>query len=233
MKQQLSAIAEDVWGAETEIAIGLGMKLPLRMTVLRDRAGLTLISPIEINGALQRELLEEGPVHTLIGPNRLHYRYLEQAKKLFPHAQLLGAPGLAEKCPHLDFDATLSSGELSAKLSSHLIRGAETLSEVAFFHQPSGTLVVTDLVFNIHQANTPTKWLLQLLSRAYGKVEQSRLCRTMTSDRKATAQDIDQLLSLPFERVVPAHGEVFETRARQELSAGLWWMRGQSRRPTV
>lgn len=224
-------ITDGVWGVETQVGIGMGMELPLRMTVLRDAAGLVLVSPIDIDADLQSAIDPLGKVHTLLAPNRLHYRYLARAKAAYPDARLVGAPGLPEKCPELHFDSVARTGQLSPELDTFLVQGAEKMSEVVVLHKPSGTLVVTDLVFNINHAKGMTRWLLTFLSGAFGKVEQSRLCRSLTEDRSETARSVAQLLTLPFERVVPAHGDVIERRAREELSAGLWWMQQQPKRP--
>lgn len=232
MSTQIERIAEGVWGVETQVGIGLALTLPLRMTVLRDRNGLVLISPIEIRASLSNELAALGEVHTLVAPNRLHYRYLKQAAQHYPKAQVLGAPGLADKHPKLKVDAVLTDGELSPDIGTCLVEGSDQLSEVVLLHRPSGTLIVTDLVFNILNATGATRWLLKWISGAFGKVEQSRLLRAMTNDRSATATSVARILALPFDRVVPAHGEVIETEARTQLSQGLWWMRNLRRRPT-
>ncbi|MCG8556625.1 MAG: DUF4336 domain-containing protein [Proteobacteria bacterium] len=227
---RLKHIAEGVWGAETTVSIGMGASLPLRMTVLKDDKGLILIAPIGIDNGLAIELEQIGPVHLLVGPNLLHYRYLEAAKDLYPQARLLGAPGLAEKKPKLRFDGVLTGAALCPAVDMMRIEGAEKLSEVVFVHKSSRTLVVTDLVFNILQASGMSRFVLKTFSGALGKCEQSRLCRMLTNDRDATARSIAQLLSWSFERVVPAHGEVVEANAPKVLEAALWWMRGEARR---
>lgn len=221
-------IAAGVWGAETSVSLGPGLALPLRMTVLRDGFGLVLISPIHIDDVLHERLSELGQVHSLLAPNRLHYRFLAQAKQRFPQARVVGAPGLLEKRPELPIEASLSAGDLSAEISAHLVDGAEQLSEVVILHRPSATLVVTDLVFNIHNANWASRLLLKSVSRSFAQVEQSRLIRKYTNDRAAAGRSIEQLLALPFTRVVPAHGEVIEVAAKQQLASGLWWMLGHS-----
>ncbi len=233
MKVACNAIATDVWGIDTTVSLGLGMKLPLRMTVLGDAEGLVLVSPVEIDDGLHGILDGLGRVHTIIAPNRLHYRHVAQAKRRFPDAKLWGAPGLAQKRAELTFDETLATGELSPQLSCHLVEGAERLSEVVFFHRPTATLVVTDLVFSVMEANLPTRLLLRYGSGTLGRMEQSRLLRSMATDRKLAAQSIETLLSLPISRVVPAHGEVVDEQAAQRLRAGLWWMLGERSRPSL
>jgi hypothetical protein len=202
------------------------------MTILQDESGLVVVSPIDFDDQLEQGVRELGQVHTVLAPNRLHYRYLNRARDVFPQARVLGAPGLAQKVRNLRLDEELTSGDLSPQIQTLLIEGAEKLSEVVIFHRPSSTLVVTDLVFNIHEGNALTRFVLKFLSGAYGRVEQSRLCRSLTEDRQRTQKSIAEILQLPIERVVVAHGRVIEEDARTELEEGLWWMRGQSARPS-
>lgn len=226
----MKKIADGVWGAETVESIGMGACLPLRMTILQDDDGLILIAPIAIDDELAAEIGAKGGVHTLIGPNLLHHRYVNAAKSRYPEARSLGAPGLAEKKPEIAFDGVLADGSISPSVEAMLVEGAKKLSEVVFLHKPSRTLVVTDLVFNIPDASGMSWFILKAFSGALGRCEQSRLCRTLTNDRAATAQSIDKLLAWSFDRVVPAHGEVVESDAPRTLEAGLWWMRGEARR---
>ncbi len=72
-----------------------------------------------------------------------------------------------------------------------------------------------------------TRCLLKGVSRAYGRVAQSRLIRTLTKDRAAAAQSVREILAWPIERLVVAHGSVVEEDALYELSAGLKWMKGE------
>ena len=229
----LVEIAPGVHGAQTEVSIGLGARLPLRMTALSCEGGVALVSPIAIDDDLADAIAALGAVRFILAPNLLHHMHIAAAAERYPEAKVLGAPGLAAKRPDLKFDDELGDGEIAPEIQSHFVRGADKLSEVVFLHRPSKTLVVTDLVFNIHGARGLSAFVLSVMSRALGKVEQSRLVRWLTKDRQAAGKSVESLLELPFERLVMAHGDVVEKGARSELSAGTWWMRGESRRPAA
>jgi hypothetical protein len=201
------------------------------MTILQDDEGLTLISPVQISAALRREINALGRVHTIVAPNRLHYRYFNRARDHFPDACGLAAIGLKDKRPELKVDGELSTGPLSSQIEGLLVEGADELSEVVLLHRPSHSLILTDLVFNIHSANWLTEKLLSWGSRAFGQVEQSRLFRAMVSDREASRASVEKLLAFPFSRLIPAHGDIVEDDAKEQLSQGLWWMRGLPKRP--
>ena len=183
--KDITEIAEGVFGVQTKVKLGAGAWLPLRMTVLVDHGELTLVSPIAIDDELATKLAELGPVRTLLAPNLLHHNHVAAAKERYPDAQVLAAPGLAEKRADIEFDGTLATGPLSDELEAILIEGAPKLSEVVFLHRPSRTLVVTDLVFNIEDASGMSWLVLSVVSRALGRVEQSRLCHWLTKDRAA------------------------------------------------
>lgn len=226
---ELKLIAPRVWGAETRVAIGAGAVLPLRMTVIRDDQGAILISPIEIDPPLRTAIDALGPVHTIIAPNLLHHRWLGDAKAQYPAARVLAPSGLRAKRPDLAIDGDLRSGPVLGDLSATLLEGAPKLSELVLFHEPSKTLIVTDLVFNIPEASGMTWMILKVFSRALGKVEQSRLLRMFTKDRAAAGRSVEAILRLPFECVVPAHGDVIDVDAKAQLAEGTRWMRGHPR----
>ncbi|MBL4683931.1 MAG: hypothetical protein JKY37_05035 [Nannocystaceae bacterium] len=233
MTLHITDIASGVYGVSTDVSVAPGVRLPLRMTVLRLDEGLALIAPVPIDDALASELAALGEVRFILAPNLLHHAHIQAAVQRYPDATLLGAPGLAAKKPDLKFDGELGTGSVTPQLKTLLVLGADKLSEVVLVHTPSRTLVVTDLVFNIHGAQGLSKLVLSMMSRALGRVEQSRLCRWLTTDRAAVQKSIEDVLALPFDRVVMAHGDVIEREAKAELTAGLWWMRGQRKRDVV
>lgn len=230
---RLHEITTGVWEAVTHVRLGLGAALPLRMTALADHDGLTLVSPIRLDDELVSNIDQLGRVHTLIAPNLLHHRYLRGAIERYPAARLLGAPGLATKRSDLTFHGELATGRVSESLGVQLVEGAPKLNEAVLLHEPSSTLVVTDLVFNISRATGMSWVVLAGISRALGRVEQSRLVRTVTQDRDAAGRSMERILAQSFDRVVPAHGDVIDRDAAAELAAGVWWMRGMPQRPVA
>ena len=105
-----------------------------------------------------------------------------------------------------------------------LIEGVPRVNEVVFFHVPSRTLIITDLLFNIEQPRGWQSRLVLTLVGARGRVAQSRLWRLVTRDRKAAAESIRRMLSWEPERVVMAHGAILTRDAKLRAQAGLSWM---------
>ena len=92
-----------------------GFKLPFqtRMTVVKLKDGkLWIHSPIAPNEELFTELDALGRVAYLISPNKIHYAYIADWKKRYPHAQTWSSPGVEERAKSQNvkvvFDAPLT-----------------------------------------------------------------------------------------------------------------------------
>ncbi|MEM9693639.1 MAG: DUF4336 domain-containing protein [Myxococcota bacterium] len=222
---KLIPLADDLWCAESELRTPLGVVFPIRMTVVRHGDELTLLSPIAVDDDLGRALETLGRVRNIVAPNLFHHVHLEAAAQRFPQASLWAPPGLAKKRPDLTFDATLEGGSTPFGLEVLALEGAPALHEHVFFHAPSGTLVVTDLVFNMSDAaNWISRFVFRYVARAYQRVAQSRLFRLFVKDRAAAASSLGRMLELDFDRLVMAHGDIVATGGRAALAEGTRWM---------
>lgn len=228
---RLAPLAIDLWEATDELRLRSGVVFPVRMTVARRGAGLVLWSPIAIDDQLAAELADLGPVTHIVAPNQFHHLYAAAAKRRYPSAQLLGAPGLAAKRPALPIDGALASGSLGDELTLFSTGGIPRLEEVVALHRPSGTLIVTDLVFHVLEARGVMSWLVfRCVAGTLGRCAQSRLLRWLTTDRAAFASSLEELLTLDFDRLVMAHGEVIERGGRELLATATARARSVPRR---
>ena len=91
----------------------------------------------------------------------------------------------------------------------------------ALFHRPSGTLWVTDLVFNVRTSDHLPTRLFMRLNGAYGRLAHSRMARTMVRDRRALRRTVDRLLALGPVRLLPAHGDPVEADATRVLGGAF------------
>lgn len=221
----LQPIADGLWAAPHQLNLPGGFPFPVRMTVVRLADGsLVLISPVPIDDELAAELAALGPVAFLVAPNLLHHLFLGAAARRYPQAQVLVAPGLLEKVgalpPHTLLDDRVPAA-WQGQLQVLSMQGQPKLNEQALLHLPSGSLMLTDLVFHIlHPASWRTGLLLWMVG-CHGRLAQSRLVRGLTTDKPAAAASAARLLAMDFDRLVPAHGEVVETGAKEALSQAL------------
>lgn len=225
---RLIAVADGLWTFEGRVALGLGIVFPARSVLARlDDGTLALHSPLPIDDALAAEIDAVGEVKHLIAPNLFHHLYFGPACERWPNAKRYGAYGFAKKRPDLTFDVVLGQDDASALAGFEPIgiRGMKA-NETLFFHAASGTLVVTDLVFNLRSYHTKVSAVFFRLLGVHGKVAQSPIVRWATNDRAAAGAGCREALSRPFDRLVVAHGPVVETGGKAALEHALAWMLG-------
>ncbi|MBK8262387.1 MAG: DUF4336 domain-containing protein [Nannocystis sp.] len=230
MSSELKQIArQDLWIVDHPQRMPGGWRMDTRMSVLRLPDGaLWLHSVVPIDDALAAQLDALGPVRHLVAPNLLHHLYLGPAQQRWPEAHTWAPPGLSDKRPELRIDHQLAGRappSWGGVIEEIAIDGAPGLAESIFFHRPTATLIVADLVFALRTAPNLRTALILWMVGALGGVRQSRLLRAMIRDRAAAAASIRALLALPFERLVPAHGEVIEADAHAQVSGALAWAR--------
>ena len=216
--------AENLWICDAEQKLGLGVRMPLRMTVLRlPDETLTLISPIRISDALAAELATLGEVSALIAPNALHHLHLPAAHARYPRARVLVAPGVAAKQPSVRAEPLVPEAvpALRDVLAARLIEGVPKISEVVLYHAPSRALIVTDFVFNIEQPPNFATALVLACTGTNGKLAQSRAWNWLKKDAAAAHASSLALFEWDFERVIVAHGNVIAKDAKTRLRAAL------------
>lgn len=225
----LEPICDSIWCANSGLYMpGKLMHFSLRMTVIRlADAKLVLISPIALDDALADELRSLGEVAYIIAPNTFHHLHAGTAKARFPGAKLFAVRGLAKKRPDLQIDGVIEDSQASpwqAELLSKTIRGCPGFNETVFFHRASGTLIVTDLVFNVHAHKGLLTGLVLRLVGAHKRFAQSRAWRMVVKDRAAAKASVLELLELDIARVVMAHGEILTDDCKPALRQALRWI---------
>lgn len=217
MIEELRPVVEDVWVASRALSMPGGVRIPVNMTVirLRDRS-LLLHAPIALDDELAAALTALGPVRHVVAPNSFHHLFVTACLARYPEAALYLAPGLPAKRTDLAPAGILGAGApppWTDEIEFVVIDGAPKLREVAFFHRASGSLLVTDLLFNVTEpANVATGLVLRLMG-TYRRLAVSRLSRLYTRDKKAQRPTLEALLAWPFVRIIPAHGTVYEGAA--------------------
>jgi hypothetical protein len=224
----LKPIAQDLWCIEGEIYMPGKVHFPTRTTVARLRDGsLWLHSPIPIDEATAQQLEALGPVRHLVSPCLFHHLSLGHAKARFPQARIYAPPGLAQKRPDLVIDEELGHrvpAAWEADLDVVWLQGAPKVNEFEFFHRPSRTLVVTDLLFhNTAPKNARTAFVLWLVG-ALRRLAPSRSWRLFAQDKALLAASLQRVLAWPIERLIVGHGDIVEERAHERTREALGWL---------
>jgi hypothetical protein len=230
----MKRIGDEVWSHDGNVNVGPGsfMRMPCRATIMRLPSGeLVIHSPIAIDEAAAREIDALGDVRFLVAPNCMHWMFLKAAKERYPKARVLAAPGLAKKLGAFEFEPLPERGAIEGLrgLEVERILGAPAIEEHVFLHEASRSLVVTELVFNLHEVDNFGMRLFLRLGGAWKRMAQSRAWRMLVKDRPAAARSALDILAWDFERVVVAHGDVIEEDARERMRQALGWMTSAAR----
>jgi hypothetical protein len=222
MARRLESAGEGLWTAAAPLRLA-GAEIGTRMTIVALPAGgLGLISPISIDDALAQDLASLGEVRALIAPNAMHHLFLREAATRYPNAVCFLAPGVEKKLgtpPPGARDLGEAPDPLWAGvLEQVVVRGIPMLNEVAFFHPPSKSLILTDLLFNYDPAPGGWTGVFLWLDGAYGSLAMSRLLRLVARDRAALRSAIARILEWDFERIVVTHGANVTDDARQRFA---------------
>ncbi|MFN3352594.1 MAG: DUF4336 domain-containing protein [Brevundimonas sp.] len=227
----LQLFAPNLWVAHGPVVTaGGGFRYPTRMVVIRLTDGALYVwSPIALSAALSREIEALGPVRFLIAPNTLHDRFLGDWKLAYPAARIYAAPGLRQRRDDLGAPVELGETpppEWSADIDQAPIRGNLITTEVLFFHRPSATLLVTDLI----QHFSPTwftgwrAWVARLDLMSAPEPEVPRKFRVAFVDRPAARRGLDRVLQWPIERVVMAHAHPVASDGHAFVQRAFRWL---------
>jgi len=151
----LKPIDDAIWIVDSGPLQAAGMiPLPVRMTVIRLQDGAILLySPTRYDASLHKSLEELGPIRHIIAPNSAHWTFVKEWMTHSPTALAWAAPGLRQRRQvrdaHIPWhdDLGSSSGALWApEIEQIEVAGIGGFREVCFFHRPSGSLIVTDII---------------------------------------------------------------------------------------
>jgi hypothetical protein len=223
----LRRLDENLWVADRPLRI-VGIRIGARMTVIRLANGeLLLHSPVELDGELCAELDALGPVGRIVAPNKVHHLFFGQAAARYPDAVRYAAPGLPEKCPDLDFHEVLGNEAplaWSLEIDQRLVDGMPYVNEVVFLHRTSGTLLLTDLSFNMWESDSFVTRQFMRLMGIRGRFGPTRMFKQLVRDREAARESLDEILAWDFDRVIVAHGVVLQSRGRRALRDAYRWI---------
>jgi hypothetical protein len=226
----LLAFADGVWlDSEPVHNFGnIGLRLHSTMTVLRLRdKSLLLYSPVAMTPSRRAAVEALGPVAHLYAPNLYHHLWIGEWATAFASARLHAPARLAKKRRDLRIDRVHGAAPepaFAGVIDERRIEGCR-LDESVLVYRPSRTLIVADLVHNVGRPSHGWTKLYAQTMGFYDRVALSRMLRWAAfSDRVAARRSVDELLALPFDRLVVGHGEPLTTGAKEALVAAYAWL---------
>lgn len=231
----LKPVAEGVWIVDSGPHRMMGIPMPVRMTVIRLADGnLWLHSPTRFDEDLRREMERIGPIRHLIAPNIAHWSFLKEWQRNCPDAVTWAAPGLRERSQvkrsgvQLDHDLTEAAPqEWAGEIEQVIVPGGGGFTEVDFFHKPTRTLVLTDLVVNVEADKLPRLMRpgAHLVGATAPNGKAPIYLRLLIYMRRAEAtRSASRLLAWGPERVIFTHGRWFARDGAAALRKSLAWL---------
>jgi uncharacterized protein DUF4336 len=233
----LKPIAENLWIVDSGPQEAMGLSLPVRMTVIRMGNGdVWLHSPTRFNSELRREIETLGPIRHLVAPNIAHWTHLKDWQKSCPAAKTSAAPNLRQRPQvrkagfRLDRDLKDTPPEdWGAEIEQAVVPGGVGFCEVAFFHRPTRTLILTDLIQNLEPEKLPlsTRLFARLTGVAAPDGRAPAYLRFVVRLRRKEAQEaVARMIAWSPERVIFSHGRWFERDGTANLKRAFAWLLG-------
>ena len=228
----LQPLGNGLFVVDGPVVRDMGVHFTTRMSVVKLGDGSVWVSsPVAVSFETLSAIMALGPIHYLVAPTPRHFWRLSSWHGLFPDAELWSSPITPITLKKGDLPLTGILGDSipdrwAGDFDQVLIRGSRWLDEVAFFHAPSGTLLVEDVIQNHapHVGHPLRNALISFggVSAPWGGV--ARDIRLTFRDKVAARESIDRVLRWDFDRLVMAHGPVVMTNARETVERAFAWL---------
>ncbi len=184
---------------------------------------------------LRAEIDALRPVAHLISPNKIHYVHIAGWARAHPAATAGASPGVHERAAsqgiEVIFHADLGDAAPAVwadDIDQLVFRGSRFMDEVVFFHRPSRTLILTDLIENFEPERVASpfyRWLIRLAGSAHpdGKAPLD-LRATFWGGKRAARACLRLILAWGPERVILAHGRWYPRDGAAELRRAFRWL---------
>jgi hypothetical protein len=200
-----------------------GMDLFSRMTIVKlNNNKLWIHSPCKLDALLKAEIDRLGEVAYIIAPGNFHHLYVSDFQAAYPNAETYLCPSLEKKRADLAFDWILGNRadpRWQLDFEQVVIQGTRIINEVAFFHKPSRTLILVDLLENIgddytHEAGFLLKFWWKAVFHMWNNPKPAPEYQLGWGDKEVVRKGLEKILLWNFERIILAHGNLIETDAR-------------------
>ena len=227
MNQLTEYIKDQIWIHEYPVRFG-GMDLFGRTTIIKLSNGdLIVHDPCKIDDLLKKNIDSIGEVKYILAPGNFHHLFVTDFQRYYPKAETYLCPGLERKRPDIDFDWMLGNkpdSRWGGVLDQVLVYGTRFIWEVAFFHKPSKTLILVDLLENIgdnyqHKAGLWLQFWWKAIFKMWNNPKAAPEYQLGWGHKKIVRKGLEKILSWQAERVILAHGENIEDNVNQTLTS--------------
>jgi len=223
-------VKNQIWILEYPVRFE-GLDLFARTTIIKlDNGELIVHDPCKIDDAIKREIDSIGVVKFIIAPGSFHHLFVTDFQEKYPDAETYLCPGLERKRSDIKFNWILGNQpdpRWEHTLDQVLIQGTRYIWEVAFFHRPSKTLILVDLLENIgddyqHKAGLLLRFWWYIF-RMWNKPKAAPEYQLGWGNKKIVKNGLNKILAWGAERVILAHGENIDKNVNTILTTA--WKR--------
>ncbi|KAH6909503.1 hypothetical protein BKA70DRAFT_1102529 [Coprinopsis sp. MPI-PUGE-AT-0042] len=169
-----------------------------------------------------------GPVEYIVSPDAVHYLFLREFKAAYPTAKLLAPAEVTENSATKDlkFDGIWGKDAPDTKYGfedeiEHCYFAGFKNKDVAFFHKESKSLIEADLLMNLpptEQYSKSKSWATFLGMRGFHPHAwgYAKFIKGLGTDPACDARTV---MGWDFQRIIPCHGDVIETGAKEAWRA--------------
>jgi hypothetical protein len=184
-----------------------------------------VLASTPLDGLTRRALDDMGPVKFIIAADDFHHMFIREYTQAYPQAKLIGTPRAVRKNTDMNFsgcwgqDTPGTQYGFEPEIQYRQFSGFIT-KDVAFYHSPSRSLIVPDLIFNLpprEQYSLSGTWFpfWLLLLNPFSIFHGFFTLFFGFMNPFAMRRDAKAVQEWDFERIIPCHGDVVEKNARK------------------
>ena len=151
--------------------------------------------------------------------------FVTDFQQKYPNAETFICPGLERKRPDIHFDWILGNvpdPRWANVLDQVVIQGTRIIWEVVFFHKPSKTIILVDLLENIgddyqHKAGLLLRFWWKVVYKMWNNPKAAPEYQMGWGKKAIVKQGLDKIIAWNADRVILAHGEFVEARVNEVL----------------
>ncbi len=228
----LREFAQNVWIVDGPPVRDMGVMFTTRMAVVKLSTGsLWVDSPVALPSDTLKSITELGSVRYLVAATPRHVWRLAAWHALFPDAELWAprpTPFTLKKeiCPLAGVLGDEPPQAWADDFDQVAFKGNPLIEEVLFFHRPSRTVILDDLI-QIHpkvERNFIRNALMKLegVASPHGGVGLD--IRLTFIHRALARRSLERVLAWDFDKLIIAHGPCIERDAKPFVERAFRWL---------
>jgi len=203
----LEPVGRDIWIQRHPLRI-LGCPFGRTVTLLRLGSGQQIVhSTAPFTAEDRKTILELGSPGWIAEATRFHDTFTAAGSESFPACPLLVPPGFSNRAKPAG-PLHPPPPEWQGEVEVVELEGMPAVREHAFYHFPSKTLVLADLLFHLPAVSgLPAHLVLRGIAGIRSHPGMSRFFRLAIRDKDAFRRSMARLLEFDLETIIVAHGD--------------------------